>query len=138
MNKKITIVRLFYEMSKANQLKDKDIKIYIQNYLHYIKRIREKENTKLIENLFACEPKKYSKIPIDVYAYVAAFVEIITTEMGIATPLWTENKFYFLEEPWFPQEVYKYPKIMETLRELSPEAFKRRNLFVSENAISVM
>jgi|GEM_PF-812102 len=134
----ISISKLFYQMSKEKHLNDENISVFIQNYLHYIMRISSSENLQTIERLFTCEPKIYNTIPQNVYAYIAATVEQLATELNIPAPEWINKEFYFLEEPWFPKEVLKYTKLKEVLTKVSPEPFKRRNLFVSVNAITVM
>jgi len=138
MLQKITVAKLFYQMNKKTDINDKCFNLFIQEYLHYIMRVRLSDNLQVIESLFASEPKRYNTIPQDVYAYMAATVEQLTIELHITAPSWINKQFYFLEEPWFPKEVLKYTKLKESLKKLSPDAFKKRNLYVSENAISVM
>jgi len=70
--------------------------------------------------------------PVD-DAYLAAVVEHLATLAGIEVPLWTESPSRFLARPYYPSGVGELLK--SVLREESPLAFRRRNLFVSANAI---
>lgn len=66
-------------------------------------------------------------------AYLAAVAETLCREVSLPVPLWTESRQYFLHRPWFAGG-------LETLKALllteSPVPFRRRNLFVSANALS--
>ncbi len=65
-------------------------------------------------------------------AYLAAVTESLCREHGMLPPAWTEESVYFLPQPWFAGG-------MESLKAIllveSPVAFRRRNLFVSANAL---
>ncbi len=69
----------------------------------------------------------------DCNAYLAATVESLCREASLAPPRWTEDARCFLSRPWFAGG-------MESLKAIliaeSPVAFRRRNLFVSANALS--
>lgn len=68
----------------------------------------------------------------DVDAYLAAVVETLCREVEMVPPCWTESPERFLRYPWFAGglESLKAILIVE-----SPVPFRRRNLFVSANAL---
>ena len=66
-------------------------------------------------------------------AYWAATVETLCREAGLKPPEWTESPRCYLHRPWFAGALESLKAIL--LAE-SPIAFRRRNLFVSSNALS--
>jgi hypothetical protein len=69
----------------------------------------------------------------DCDAYWAAVVETLCREAGLPPPEWTESSRCYLHTPWFAGSMENLKAIL--LAE-SPVAFRRRNLFVSGNAMS--
>jgi hypothetical protein len=69
----------------------------------------------------------------DIRAYLAAVTETLCREAGLPPPDWTQRPDYFLKEPWFAGHLENLKAIL--LVE-SPIPFRRRNLFVSANALS--
>jgi hypothetical protein len=69
----------------------------------------------------------------DADAYLAAVVETLCREAGMPPPLWTDSPDRFLSRPWFAGGLESLKAIL--LAE-SPVAFRRRNLFVSANALA--
>ena len=69
----------------------------------------------------------------DCNAYLAAVAETLCREASLPPPDWTDTPPCFLHRPWFAGG-------FETLKALllveSPVAFRRRNLFVSANALT--
>jgi hypothetical protein len=69
----------------------------------------------------------------DCNAYLAAVAETLCREASIPPPAWTETPLCYLHRPWFAGG-------METLKAIllveSPVPFRRRNLFVSANALA--
>lgn len=65
-------------------------------------------------------------------AYWAAVVETLCREAGLTPPAWTESSRCYLSRPWFAGALENLKAIL--LAE-SPVAFRRRNLFVSANAM---
>ena len=65
-------------------------------------------------------------------AYLAALAESLCREFGMRPPAWTERPDYYLKRPWFAGGLESLKAIL--LVE-SPAAFRRRNLFVSANAL---
>ncbi len=66
-------------------------------------------------------------------AYLAATAEYLAWHHGLENPEWTQVSSRVLREPWFATDIRGlWPLVsME-----SPAAFRRRNLFVSGNALS--
>ena len=66
-------------------------------------------------------------------AYLAATAEELANKYNFVAPLWARSPKRALHEPWFASR-------MRALRAVllveSPPAFRARNLFVSENALS--
>jgi hypothetical protein len=65
-------------------------------------------------------------------AYLAAVAETLCRESGLRPPAWTESPAYYLPRPWFAGGLQSLKAIL--LAE-SPAPFRRRNLFVSANAL---
>jgi hypothetical protein len=65
-------------------------------------------------------------------SYFAASVEFLCIESGVPIPGWVHNKKYFLEEPFFAGGL---ESVKAFLLVESPLPFRRRNIFVSENAL---
>lgn len=129
-----TVEDLIYNLSSKDNLQYKDIKLSIQNYLHYIYSVNDNS---LINDSFKNEPKHHSNIPQSIYAYLAGVVEKVSQELKLSIPNWVYNSYYYLESDWFPPEVEKLDFLKEMLKISSPEPFKSRKIYVSENAISV-
>lgn len=66
-------------------------------------------------------------------AYLAAIAESVCIEAGLPVPAWTCSPCRFLEVPWFAGGL---ESLKATLLVESPVPFRRRNLFVSANALS--
>ena len=66
-------------------------------------------------------------------AYLAAVAEDLARRYSLAQPSWTFTEARKLRKPWFasPLESLRTILLLE-----SPAAFRTRNLFVSENALS--
>ena len=69
----------------------------------------------------------------DCNAYWAAMVETLCREAGLRPPAWTESPRCYLHRPWFAGALENLKAIL--LAE-SPVAFRRRNLFVSADALT--
>lgn len=66
-------------------------------------------------------------------AYLAATAEELSRQFGLPKPDWTVGETRQLSRPWFasPLAALRAVLILE-----SPAAFRARNLFVSQNALS--
>jgi len=69
----------------------------------------------------------------DCNAYWAAMVETLCREAELQPPDWTESPCCYLHRPWFPGGLESLKAVL--LAE-SPVPFRRRNLFVSANALT--
>jgi hypothetical protein len=67
-------------------------------------------------------------------AYLAAVAESLAGITGIQTPDWAYAENRKLKRPWFALE---FDSLRALLLWESPAEFRSRNLFVSENALSV-
>lgn len=79
-------------------------------------------------NMIAQEPVMLR--PYRLSVYLAAMAEHLAYHDGLPVPEWTKN--YSLETPYF----YGGERMKAILLIESPIAFRRRNLYVSENALS--
>ena len=74
-----------------------------------------------------------SELHADCNAYLAAVAETLCREVSLMPPAWTESPCCYLHRPWFAGG-------LETLKAIllveSPVPFRRRNLFVSANALA--
>ncbi len=66
-------------------------------------------------------------------AYLAATAEELARRFDLAVPAWTGSDLRALHRPWFASSLASLRAVL--LLE-SPPAFRARNLFVSENALS--
>lgn len=66
-------------------------------------------------------------------AYLAATAEELARAHNLRTPPWTANEDRKLHRPWFASQL---AAVRAVLLLESPTAFRSRNLFVSENALS--
>ncbi|MHB1605762.1 MAG: hypothetical protein ACYCTV_05140 [Leptospirales bacterium] len=65
--------------------------------------------------------------------YLAATAEYLAWHFHFQNPERTQNPRRFMKEPWFATGI---PGLKPLLAMESPAAFRRRNLFVSRNALS--
>ncbi len=66
-------------------------------------------------------------------AYLAAVAEYLAWHHSLQVPEWTQNPRRWMKEPWFASEI---EGLKPLLAMESPAAFRRRNLFVSKNALA--
>ena len=67
-------------------------------------------------------------------AYLAAVAVELSFDLGQSRPAWTRKPERTLQNPWFAA---KSDDLRAVLLHESPAGFRERNLFVSENALSV-
>ena len=102
----------------------------IANFLDYFYHAEKDERQTIIID----EPTGNEFVEPADYAYVAAMVEKLCQDYDLECPEWVFKDKYFLKEPWFPPYVKGKARIYLML--YSPVAFLRRNIFVSENALT--
>ena len=66
-------------------------------------------------------------------AYLAAVAESLADSANVRAPIWAFGENRTLKRPWFALD---YSSLRAVLLWESPAAFRSRNLFVSENALS--
>ncbi len=66
-------------------------------------------------------------------AYLAALAEYLAWRDGLLVPEWTQDRRRVMKEPWYATGI---SGLKPLLAMESPAAFRRRNLFVSKNALS--
>ena len=66
-------------------------------------------------------------------AYLAATAEELARARKYPVPIWTDNEARRLHRPWFASQLAALRTVL--LLE-SPAAFRSRNLFISENALT--
>jgi hypothetical protein len=93
---------------------------------------RERCTTPESKLALVADPPEPTREP-ETDAYLAAVAESLCRECGLRPPAWTEEPAHFLKRPWFAGRLESLKAIL--LAE-SPAAFRRRNLFVSANALS--
>ena len=67
-------------------------------------------------------------------AYLAAVAVELSFDLAVSRPAWTLNPGRTLKNPWFAAQS---DELRAVLLHESPAGFRERNLFVSENALSV-
>lgn len=132
MNRKLTIREISLRWQK--ELKDQSelsfwlIGDLLDDFRHRSNTLAEKEAL-LYDAPVTITDESHSSCN----AYLAAVAETLCREVGLPVPSWTESRQCFLDRPWFAGG-------LETLKALllaeSPVPFRRRNLFVSANALS--
>ncbi len=107
-------------------IKEKDKRsFYISEFLEDFYNASISDRYKMLEE----EP--FNIEPIEISAYLAAMAEKLSIDNKLPVPEWTRKQKYILKEPYF----YGGEKLKAILIIESPIAFKRRNLFVSSNAL---
>ena len=92
---------------------------------------RKRCGTAREKTALVCDPPEATGHP-ETDAYLAALTESLCQESGLQPPAWTEQPGYYLKRPWFAGGLESLKAIL--LAE-SPAPFRRRNLFVSANAL---
>ena len=83
---------------------------------------------------FISEPPPPAETPEDRQraAFCAATVEELCKRAAVASPAWTNQPEYFLAAPWFHSPLDSQ---RAWLLSNSPELYRRRNIFVSDNVL---
>lgn len=67
-------------------------------------------------------------------SFLAAVADYLSRKHRIPTPAWALAEDRVLEKPWFSEE---FPQLRLRLMRDTPSAFKDKNIFVFESALSV-
>jgi hypothetical protein len=102
-----------------------DFRTLLGNFLDTFKQLSKKEKLLSIKD----EPISGNK---EKRAYLAACVEELCIKFDLKIPSWVNKQKYFLSSPVFYS---RFENVKATLLQESPTAFRRRNLFVSKNAL---
>ena len=102
-----------------------DFRILLGNFLDIFVQLSRKEKLLSIQE----EPTLRDKHKL---AYLAACVEELCRMFNLKKPSWVNKKKYFLHGPVFYS---RFENVKALLIQESPAAFRRRNLFVSRNAL---
>lgn len=92
---------------------------------------RQRCRTAQERTALVCDPPE-STGQLETDAYLAALAESLCREYALRPPAWTEQQRFYLQRPWFASGLESLKAIL--LAE-SPASFRRRNLFVSANAL---
>lgn len=65
--------------------------------------------------------------------FCAASVEYLCQKYNLPCPSWALDERYVLTEPWYYDLAGDLPEVQEDLRETTPEAFARRNVFCGDD-----
>jgi hypothetical protein len=79
-------------------------------------------------------------LSVEMQAVLAGAAEWLSAEFGLPHPEWTEDRRYFLPEPWHIFEIYGLDMSAHVGEGLarSPHAFRRRNIaFLARNLIAL-
>lgn len=138
MDYNVSIYELFYNISRCEYIGSKTIQLHIKNYMNFISVLKNYYNIQEINRLITLEPERYINIPQYIYVYIAGTIEKISKEIEIAVPEWVYDDYYFLSEPWFPEDIDKYILVKDIIVKTVPLPFKKRNMFISEQIISFL
>lgn len=105
-------------------------KILIPNFIDDFTRLRDREQKLALVS----EPPIAIK-SVYLEAYLAAMTEYLCHRDGLPVPGWTQEKRYFLKEAHYALGKKGSPISFILLAE-SPVPFRRRNIFVSANAMT--
>jgi len=105
-------------------------KILIPNFIDDFTRLHDHEQKLALVS----EPPVALK-SVYLEAYLAAMTEYLCHRDGLTVPGWTQNKRYFLKEAHYALGKKGSPISFVLLAE-SPVPFRRRNIFVSANAMT--
>ena len=107
-----------------------DFHSHLRDFLHEFKTTPRRDRV-LAEPPLLC--KKFAGGEI-ADAYLAAVAVELCLDLGWAKPTWVNGPERTVPQPWFAA---KSDELRIILLHESPAGFRERNLFVSENALSV-
>lgn len=120
-----------FRRSYAQILAGADPWIPLGNFMHQFFGTRKDRRSELLRD------------PIDLPAhptpeqrqwavFCVASVEYLAQKYDLVCPNWVKNPTYVLAEPWYYDINADLPEVQEELRQTTPEAFSRRNVFCGD------
>jgi hypothetical protein len=107
----------------------------LKDFLHTFHFARQRKES--LQPLLAARPprlsEKFAQGKI-CDAFLAATADYLSRVNGLPTPEWALEDDLVLEEPWFSEE---FPAVRMRLLRDTPSAFKDKNIYVFESALSV-
>ena len=107
-----------------------DFHPHLRDFLHAFKAAPAYEKIAVAPPLMAMQFARGELID----SYLAAVAVELSFDLCRARPAWTRDRERVLQTPWFAA---KSDDLRAVLLHESPAGFRERNLFVSENALSV-
>ena len=112
-----------------------DFGAHLKDFLHTFHFARQRREP--LEPLLAARPPRlrdrFAQGKI-CDAFLAATADYLSRVNGLPTPEWALEDDLVLEEPWFSEE---FPAVRMRLLRDTPSAFKDKNIYVFESALSV-
>lgn len=112
-----------------------DFGYHLKDFLHQFEFVRRQQLP--LAPLLAEEPPRLARRFAEgniCDAFLAATADYLSRVNGLPTPAWALQEDLVLERPWFSEEM---PSLRLRLLRDTPSAFKDKNLFVFESALSV-
>ena len=107
----------------------------LKDFLHTFHFARQRKEA--LQPLLAARPPRLSEKFVQgkiCDAFLAATADYLSRVNGLPTPEWALEDDLVLEEPWFSEE---FPAVRMRLLRDTPSAFKDKNIYVFESALSV-
>lgn len=123
MVKTIIFTKDFIEYAKYNE------ELAYGNFLDRFRSCTKAEQQEIIKD----RPINEDELPVTA-SVLAASVEVLVKEYNLEMPDWVMDKKYRLEKPYY--SFVKNPDYQKYLSETSLPEFKKRNLFLGDNAMS--
>jgi len=113
-----------------------DFGFYLRNFLDDFYALDQEDRQKVL-----ISPVRYHENYRRELSFIAAAVEKLADDYGLACPDWIFDRRYYSADPLFPAflertDPQKKSKLRIVLMVESPPQFKVRNIFVSRNCLS--
>lgn len=120
-----------FKRSFEQILRGDDPWLPLGNFMHqffgYYKHLRSELVNEAIEVAEDCAPELFQWA-----VFCAASVEYLCQKYEIPCPMWALNSRYMLEQPWYYDVNADLPEVQEELRQITPGAFTKRNIFCGD------
>lgn len=104
--------------------------IHVGNFLDEFYRCDRKTRTRMVER----EPQHGEKLAPHMLPFLAGMVHKLCNDYGVDCPTWVHKEKYILKEPYFPLNATG--NLRQLLIEESPEEFRTRNIFTTDNCLT--